>query len=68
MIKKFVKKFLKFIIYSFYSKIILLELRLRHLLFQKEELVYTSSFGFGDFTVLCANLINRLNNKKKNFM
>lgn len=65
MIKKFIKKFLKFIIYSFYSKIILTELKLRDLLFQKEELIYSSSFGFGDFIVFCANLINKLNNKKK---
>lgn len=65
MIKKFIEKFLKFIIYSFYSKIILSELKLRDLLFQKEELIYSSSFGFGDFTLFCTNLINKLNNKKK---
>jgi hypothetical protein len=65
MIKKFMKRFLKFIIYSLYSKIILSELKLRDLLFQKEELIYSSSFGFGDFIVFCANLINKLNNKKK---
>jgi hypothetical protein len=65
MIKKFIKNYLKFIIYSFYSKIILIELKLKKLLFQKEELIYSSSFGFGDFAIFCANLINKLSNKKK---
>jgi len=65
MIKKFIKKYLKFTIYSFYSKIILTELKLKDLLFQKDELIYSSSFGFGDFVIFCANLINKLNNKKK---
>ena len=65
MIKKYVKNYLKFIIYSFYSKIILIELKLKNLLFQKKELIYSSSFGFGDFAIFCANLINKLTNKKK---
>jgi hypothetical protein len=60
-----IKNLIKFVIYSFYSKLILIEIRLRKLFFSNEILIYTNSFGFGDFVALSINLIGKLNNKKK---
>jgi len=65
MIKNLIFNYFKFFIYSFYSKLILIEIRLRELFFSKEKLIYTKSFGFGDFVALSLNLIGKLSNKKK---
>jgi hypothetical protein len=65
MIKNLVFNYFKFFIYSFYSNLILIEIRLRELFFSKEKLIYTKSFGFGDFVALSVNLIGKLSKKKK---
>ena len=58
------------IVYSFFSKIILLEIILRSRLFPKTKLFYSgygASFGFGDHVVFCVNIKKKICDRGKIF-
>ena len=58
------------IVYSFFSKIILLEIILRSRLFPKTKLFYSgygASFGFGDHVVFCFNIKKKICDRGKIF-
>ncbi len=62
---KSIKKNIIHIIYFFFSKLIILELKFRKLFFLNENLLYTKSFGFGDYVVFCLHIKDKLNLNNK---
>ena len=64
------KNIIIFFIYSFLSKIILLEIILRSKIFPKTKLFYSgygASFGFGDHVTFCVNIKKKINKRGKIF-
>ena len=67
-IKKFlntIKDIFKFIIYFFFSKIVIYSIFILNL--KKNNILYTNHYGFGDYLFFCVNLRKKVNTKKKIF-
>jgi hypothetical protein len=60
-----IKKFLKFIIYNFFSNIIIFSIFVEKI--KKKNILYSNCFGFGDYVHFCENIRKKLNKNNKIF-